>query len=143
MPLSLVNEMLIKLIVDELHRCHQRISVLETEISKLKLSEEKNKENIELISKKNLYQKILNSVSQAVNQNVDPKDLSEYIVDILYRNIFRINCAAIFFNEKDYTFLNTQMCHSKNREKILTQVIKQGQMTARFTFLIRKIMKIS
>ena len=106
--------MSIKFIIDEIQKCHQRISVLEIEISEMKLKEQKYNENLSIISKKNLYQKIINSISQAVSNSVELGDLTEYTVDILSKNVLRVDCAAIYFVVKDLVTLSAQRGDKKN-----------------------------
>ena len=112
--LKQVKDMSIKFIIDEIQKCHQRISVLEIEISEMKLKEQQYHENIALISKKNLYQKIINSVSQTVNNSIELGDPTEYTVDILSKNILRVNCVAIYFVVDDLSALNAQRGNNKN-----------------------------
>jgi len=127
--LKLVKDMSIKFIVDELNRFHQRISALEVEISELKLKEQLYQENVAIISKKNLYQNIINSISQAVNNTIDPGDLTEYTVDILNKNILRINSAAIYFIVKDLAVLSAQRGYSEDYLENLKKIPQTKGLT--------------
>ena len=127
--LKTLNDMSAKFIVDELNRFHQRISALEVEISQLKLKEQLYQENVAIISKKNLYQNMINSISQAVSNSVDLGDLTEYTVDILSKNILKINSAVIYFVVKDLAVLSAQRGYSKEYLENLKKIPQTKGLT--------------
>jgi len=78
----------------------------------LKKSEESLKRNVEILSKKNRYEQILNSVTRSVHKSEDLQEVLEDAVDAINRNINVVDHILIFLVEDEDTVMKAHRGYS-------------------------------
>ncbi|MCH7950641.1 MAG: sigma 54-interacting transcriptional regulator [Candidatus Dadabacteria bacterium] len=79
----------------------------------LKDSEELLRHNVEILSKKNKYEEIINTVARSVHSSIDLDEVLENAVDAMHENIDCAETVGIFFVEGDYAVNKANRGYSK------------------------------
>ena len=79
----------------------------------LKDSEELLRHNVEILSKKNKYEEIINTVARSVHSSIDLDEVLENAVDAMHENIDYADNVGIFFVEDNYAVIKANRGYSK------------------------------
>jgi len=105
---SIVNNKTKNQLFSELDNCQHNIAILKAQVKELKKTDDENKKYLRLISKRNRYQEIINTTTQAVHHNINLQDVLESSVDVLKNNLQGVDCVGIYLVEGDVAVLTAQ-----------------------------------
>jgi len=97
-----------KQLIEELERYRQKVLIIETELANTKEIEEEHQKNISLLSKRNRYQEIINSVTRVVHHSISLQEVIDGSVEALRNNIQGVDCVAVYLVEGDVAVMKGQ-----------------------------------
>jgi len=106
---------------DEIKKVNEN---LKKEIDERKRVENKLTENLERISKLNKYEAIISSITQSVHQSLDLKDVLEYAVDSISKNIDSVKNVTIYIIEGDFAVMQAHRGFTKDYIKKASRIPK-------------------
>ena len=97
---------------------------LKKEIDERKRIENKLTENLARISRLNNYEAIISSVTQSVHQSLELKDVLEYAVDSISKNIESVKHVTIYLVEDDFAVMQAHRGFTKEYIKRASSIPK-------------------